>query len=118
MHHPGEPLLPDVLRPHAPTHGRGAARVAPGAGGDACCMILLYAWCVLHAGTCTCMCMACAWHVQAVMRGEWAWAGIPGMRFEMQGGSAVLVTPWGHGTWGVVPSRTDVLVAEFAQQVP
>ena len=34
---------------------------------------------------------------QAVMRGEWAWAGIPGMRFEMQGGSAVLVTPWGHG---------------------
>jgi len=51
------------------------------------------------------------------MRGEWAWAGIPGMRFEMQGGSAVLVTPWGHGTWGVVPSRTDVLVAEFAQQV-
>ena len=55
---------------------------------------------------------------QAVMRGEWAWAGIPGMRFEMQGGNAVLVTPWGHGTWGVVPSRTDVLVAEFAQQVP
>ena len=80
------------------------------------CMIP-YAWCMLHAGTCTaCMCMACAWRVQAVMRGEWAWAGIPGMRFEMQGGSAVLVTPWGHGTWGVVPSRKDVLYAEFAQK--
>jgi hypothetical protein len=41
--------------------------------------------------------MACAWRVQAAMRGEWTWAGIPGMRFEMQGGGAVLVTPWGHG---------------------
>ena len=51
------------------------------------------------------------------MRDEWTWSGIPGMRFEMQGANAVLVTPWGHGTWGVVPSRTDVLFAEFAQQV-
>ena len=50
------------------------------------------------------------------MRGEWTWAGIPGMRFERQGVNAVLVTPWGHGTWGVVPSRGDVLFAEFAQQ--
>ena len=47
--------------------------------------------CAQHA------CMACAWRVQAAMRGEWTWAGIPGMRFEMQGGGAVLVTPWGHG---------------------
>ena len=35
------------------------------------------------------------------------------------GGSAEgrLVTPWGHGTWGLVRSRADVLVAEFAQQL-
>ena len=51
------------------------------------------------------------------MRDQWTWSGIPGMRFEMQAANAVLVTPWGHGTWGVVPSRTDVLFAEFAQQV-
>ena len=47
----------------------------------------------------------------------WTWAGISGMRFtfsEADGG--VLVTPWGHGSWGIVPSRDDVLVAEFAQK--
>mgnify|MGYP004414600417 FL=1 len=27
------------------------------------------------------------------------------------------MTPWGHGTWGVVTKRTDVLFAEFAQQM-
>ena len=31
-------------------------------------------------------------------------------------GGGVLVTPWGHGSWGIVPSRGDVLVAEFAQK--
>ena len=31
-------------------------------------------------------------------------------------GIGVLVTPWGHGSWGVVPSREDVLFAEFAQK--
>ena len=32
-------------------------------------------------------------------------------------GGGVLVTPWGHGTWGIVASRPrDVLVAEFAQK--
>ena len=61
-------------------------------------------------------CIACALHVQAVMRDQWTWSGIPGMRFEMQAANAVLVTPWGHGTWGTVPSRADVLFAEFAQQ--
>ena len=29
----------------------------------------------------------------------------------------MLLTPWGHGTWGVVTKRTDVLFAEFAQQM-
>lgn len=53
-----------------------------------------------------------------VMTRSYSWAGNrEGMRFtfsKAEGG--VLVTPWGHGTWGVVPSRADVLVAEFAQQ--
>ena len=47
----------------------------------------------------------------------WSWANIPGMRFtfsDTEGG--VLITPWGHGEWGITPSRKDVLVAEFAQQ--
>ena len=89
---------------------------------------IMHAWCMHGACMCMCMCTACARHVrcmctacamhmQAVMRDEWTWSGIPGMRFELQGANAVLVTPWGHGTWGVVPSRTDVLFAEFAQQV-
>ena len=56
---------------------------------------------------------------QRVMQaGDWTWAGIPGMRFTFEAahGGGVLVTPWGHGSWGVVPTRTDVLVAEFAQK--
>ena len=55
------------------------------------------------------------------MEAEWSWAGIPGLKFQMGNSDGtqegVLVTPWGHGTWGVVTSRpTDVLVASFAQQ--
>ena len=49
---------------------------------------------------------------------RWSWAGIAGMEFtfdEAHGGG-VLITPWGHGTWGIVASRGDVLVAEFAQK--
>jgi hypothetical protein len=48
---------------------------------------------------------------------EFAWAGIPGMRFTFSAadGGGVLITPWGHGTWGLT-SRPDVLVAEFAQK--
>ena len=40
------------------------------------------------------------------------------MRFELsnEAPAGLLVTPWGHGEWGVVPSRADVLYAEFAQQ--
>ena len=51
-------------------------------------------------------------------KASWSWAGIPGMRFTWapSEGGGVLVTPWGHGTWGIVPSRDDVLVAEFAQK--
>ena len=51
-------------------------------------------------------------------KGSWSWAGIPGMHFQFEAahGGGVLVTPWGHGTWGIVPSRDDVLVAEFAQK--
>ena len=49
---------------------------------------------------------------------SWSWAGIPGMRFvySANDGGGLLITPWGHGSWGVVPSRDDVLVAEFAQK--
>ena len=48
---------------------------------------------------------------------EWTWSSIAGMRFKFdRGDGGVLVTPWGHGTWGITPTRTDVLVAEFAQQ--
>lgn len=57
---------------------------------------------------------------QQVMGREWSWAGISGMRFKLGddgGQEGVLVTPWGHGVWGVVPKRADVLFAEFAQQV-
>ena len=59
---------------------------------------------------------------RAMQRGaaprSWTWAGIPGMRFVYSSseGGGVLVTPWGHGSWGIVPSRGDVLVAEFAQK--
>lgn len=40
------------------------------------------------------------------------------MRFTFSAaeGGGVLVTPWGHGEWGIVPSRGDVLFAEFAQK--
>ena len=57
---------------------------------------------------------------QRVMGREWSWAGISGMRFKLGddgGQEGVLVTPWGHGVWGVVPKRADVLFAEFAQQM-
>ena len=52
------------------------------------------------------------------MGGGWSWAGIPGMRFTFSAaeGGGVLVTPWGHGEWGVVPTRNDVLYATFAQK--
>ena len=55
---------------------------------------------------------------QRVMGHEWTWAGIGGLRFTFseEGGGGVLITPWGHGTWGITPSRSDVLVAEFAQK--
>ena len=55
---------------------------------------------------------------QYAMQGGWTWAGIPGMEFKFNPaeGGGVLVTPWGHGEWGVVPSRGDVLFAEFAQK--
>ena len=48
----------------------------------------------------------------------WTWAGIPGLRFTFSEAeqSGLLITPWGHGSWGIVPSRGDVLVAEFAQK--
>ena len=49
----------------------------------------------------------------------WTWgANRDGMRFNLSDDSplGLLVTPWGHGEWGVVPSRPDVLYAEFAQQ--
>ena len=39
------------------------------------------------------------------------------MRFSFSAeGTPLLVTPWGHGEWGTVRSRGDVLVAEFAHQ--
>ena len=53
-----------------------------------------------------------------VVKHQWTWAGIPGLRFTFDeaGGGGVLITPWGHGTWGITPSRADVLVALFAQK--
>jgi len=49
---------------------------------------------------------------------SWTWAGIQGMQFTFSAAEklGVLVTPWGHGEWGITPSRSDVLLAEFAQQ--
>ena len=49
----------------------------------------------------------------------WSWGGnSQGMVFRLPPGGreGVLETPWGSGTWGVVASRGDVLVAMFAQQ--
>jgi hypothetical protein len=58
---------------------------------------------------------------QQASKHTWTWAGIPGLQFKLGDDAGaqegVLVTPWGHGTWGVVPKRTDVLFAEFAQQM-
>ena len=52
-----------------------------------------------------------------VARAAWSWGqNREGLRFTMAQGEGLLITPWGHGTWGLVPSRPDVLVAEFAQQ--
>jgi hypothetical protein len=42
--------------------------------------------------------------------GGWKWAGNRGLRFEASG---VLVTPWGRGKWGILPSREGVLFADF-----
>ena len=55
---------------------------------------------------------------RAMGRPDWTWAGIPGLRFTFNAaqGGGVLVTPWGHGSWGIVPTRGDVLFAEFAQK--
>ena len=49
---------------------------------------------------------------------KWTWASVPGLEFAFPAAErmGVLVTPWGHGEWGITPSRTDVLLAEFAQQ--
>jgi len=52
-----------------------------------------------------------------VMKAAWSWGlNREGLRFAMDQGEGVLITPWGHGTWALVPSRSDVLLAEFAQQ--
>lgn len=55
---------------------------------------------------------------QRVGQYKWTWAGIAGLEFTFPQAEqvGVLVTPWGHGEWGITPSRDDVLVAEFAQQ--
>jgi hypothetical protein len=48
----------------------------------------------------------------------WSWGNNrDGLRFTFSNeGVPLLVTPWGHGEWGTVRSRADVLVAEFAHQ--
>ena len=48
---------------------------------------------------------------------SWTWAGIAGMRFAFSpsDGGGLLITPWGHGSWGIT-QRDDVLVADFAQK--
>ena len=53
-----------------------------------------------------------------VAKYKWTWANVPGLEFAFPAAErvGVLVTPWGHGEWGITPSRTDVLLAEFAQQ--
>ena len=56
---------------------------------------------------------------RAAMASMWSWGGNrEGITFAIADESAdgLLRTPWGHGSWGLVPSRSDVLVAEFAQQ--
>lgn len=55
---------------------------------------------------------------RAMGMATWTWAGIPGLKFSFSeaDGGGLLVTPWGHGSWGIVSSRDDVLVAEFAQK--
>jgi len=46
----------------------------------------------------------------------WSWgANSEGVKFSMSQGTGLLITPWGHGSWGLT-SRGDVLFAEFAQQ--
>lgn len=52
-----------------------------------------------------------------VSRAVWSWGlNREGLRFTIDHGEGVLITPWGHGTWGLAPSRPDVIVADFAQQ--
>ena len=47
----------------------------------------------------------------------WSWGkNREGLHFRLENGEGMLDTPWGHGSWGVVPTRDDVLFAEFAQQ--
>ena len=52
-----------------------------------------------------------------VAKAAWSWGqNREGLSFKMESGEGVLITPWGHGTWALVPSRDDVILAEFAQQ--
>mmetsp|Transcript_25055 Transcript_25055/g.63575 ORF Transcript_25055/g.63575 Transcript_25055/m.63575 type:complete len:832 (-) Transcript_25055:131-2626(-) len=46
--------------------------------------------------------------------GEWHWAGVKGFKFDLEG---LLITPWGRGTWGVVPKQPRLAFANFAQQL-
>ena len=51
------------------------------------------------------------------MSRAWSWGARSNpIGFARSADGALLQTPWGHGTWTVVPSRDDVLLAEFAQQ--
>ena len=61
--------------------------------------------------------VARSWLARLAMGRSWSWgARSNAIGFVMQPEGALLQTPWGHGTWTVVPSRDDVLLAEFAQQ--
>lgn len=55
---------------------------------------------------------------RVAMRAAWSWGfNSEGVRFAVENGEAVFISPWGRGRWGFVPSREDVIFVDFVQEI-
>lgn len=55
---------------------------------------------------------------RVAMAAAWSWGyNTEGVRFAVEKGEAVFISPWGHGRWGFVDSRDDVIFVDFVQEI-